>query len=40
MSTLSAQLYEADFYAWIQQQANVLKAAGDFARLDVGNLID
>jgi len=39
MSTTSSPLYDVDFYAWIQQQANVLKA-GDFARLDLDNLID
>jgi len=39
MSTTSAQLYDADFYGWTQQQANVLKA-GDFANLDLDNLID
>jgi len=39
MSTSTAQLYDVDFYSWIQQQANVLKA-GNFTRLDVDNLID
>jgi len=39
MNTPSAPLYEADFYAWIQQQANTLKAK-DFASLDLDNLID
>jgi len=39
MSTTSAQLYNVDFYGWTQQQANVLKA-GDFANLDIDNLID
>jgi len=39
MSASSAELYKADFYAWIQQQTNVLKA-GNFASLDLDNLID
>jgi len=39
MSAASLQLYDVDFYAWIQQRANVLKA-GDFDRLDMDNLID
>jgi len=39
MSTPSAQLYETDFYAWTQQQANVLKT-GNFTCLDLDNLID
>jgi len=38
MSSVSAQLYETDFYGWIQSQANALKA-GNFARLDLDNLI-
>jgi len=39
MSTTSAQLYDVDFYGWTQQQANILKT-GDFASLDLDNLID
>jgi len=39
MSTPSSQLYDVDFYGWTQQQATVLKA-GDFASLDLDNLID
>jgi len=39
MSTASARLYETDFYGWIQQQANVLRA-GSFAALDLDNLIE
>jgi len=39
MSTVSARLYETDFYGWIQQQAGVLKA-GSFASLDLDNLIE
>jgi hypothetical protein len=31
--------YETDFHAWIEEQAALLKA-GQFARLDVPNLID
>jgi len=39
MSTASARLYETDFYGWIQNQANVLRA-GSFASLDLDNLIE
>jgi len=39
MSTAAAQLYETDFYAWLQDQANVLRI-GSFANLDVENLIE
>jgi len=39
MSTPVAQLYDVDFYAWIQQQAHALKV-GDFTGLDIDNLID
>jgi len=39
MAVASARLYETDFYGWIQQQANALKA-GSFASLDLENLID
>jgi len=39
MSTATLALYDADFYAWTQQQANVLKT-GDFSSLDLDNLID
>jgi len=39
MSTASARLYETDFYEWIQQQANVLRA-GNFSSLDLDNLIE
>jgi len=39
MSTVSAHLYETDFYGWIQNQANALKA-GNFASLDLDNLIE
>jgi len=39
MSTISARLYETDFYGWIQHQAGVLKA-GNFASLDLDNLIE
>jgi len=39
MNTISTQLYDADFYGWTQQQANVLKT-GDFSNLDLDNLID
>jgi len=39
MSTATAQLYETDFYAWLQNQANVLRI-GSFANLDVDNLIE
>jgi len=39
MNTASLPLYDADFYAWTQQQANALKAE-DFSSLDLDNLID
>jgi len=39
MTSASARLYETDFYGWIQQQANDLKA-GSFASLDLENLIE
>jgi len=39
MNTAIAQLYETDFYAWLQDQASVLRI-GSFANLDVDNLIE
>jgi len=39
MNTAAAQLYETDFYGWIQNQAGMLKA-GNFASLDLDNLIE
>jgi len=39
MRTVTAQLYETDFYGWIQNQANMLRAR-DFAALDLDNLIE
>jgi len=39
MNTATAQLYETDFYAWLQDQASVLRV-GSFANLDVDNLIE
>jgi len=39
MSTAAARLYEQDFYGWLQNQADVLRA-GDFASLDLDNLIE
>jgi len=39
MNTTAAQLYETDFYGWIQNQADTLRA-GNFANLDLGNLIE
>jgi Domain of unknown function DUF29 len=36
---MNRQLYESDFYAWTQQQAQVLQAE-DFAELDLPNLIE
>jgi len=39
MSTATDQLYETDFYGWIQRQANTLRAR-DFAALDLDNLIE
>jgi len=39
MSTATAQLYETDFYGWIQNQAGVLRA-GNLANLDYDNLIE
>jgi hypothetical protein len=35
----SAQLYEKDFYAWTQEQANLLKT-GQWERLDAVNLTE
>jgi len=39
MNTATAQLYDTDFYGWIQNQAGVLRA-GNFASLDLENLIE
>jgi len=39
MSTTTAQLYETDFYGWLQHQADMLRA-GNFASLDRDNLIE
>jgi len=39
MSTATAQLYETDFYAWIQSQANALRAR-NISDLDFKNLIE
>jgi len=39
MNTVTAALYETDFYGWIQQQAASLRA-GKLAELDVANLIE
>jgi len=39
VSTATAQLYETDFYGWIQQQAGALRA-GNFASLDLDNLTE
>jgi len=39
MSTATAQLYETDFYAWLQDQASILRV-GNFSGLDVVNLIE
>jgi len=39
MNTATAQLYETDFYGWLQHQADTLRA-GNFAHLDVANLIE
>jgi len=39
MSTATANLYETDFYGWINQQVDALKA-GNLEALDVGNLIE
>jgi Domain of unknown function DUF29 len=36
---MNRQLYESDFYAWTQRQAQVLQAE-DFAELDLPNLIE
>jgi len=38
MST-AASLYETDFYGWLQNQANTLRA-GNFSGLDLDNLIE
>ncbi|NET89400.1 MAG: DUF29 domain-containing protein, partial [Kamptonema sp. SIO1D9] len=34
-----SNLYETDFYAWTQTQANLLQL-GDFSKLDLPNLIE
>jgi len=39
MGTAYSQLYDADFYGWVQQQANALRA-GEFDSLDLDNLIE
>lgn len=39
MKEPAATLYEADYYAWTQEQAARLRQ-GDFAHLDVANLIE
>jgi len=39
MSTATAQLYETDFYGWIQSQVDVLRTR-NLADLDVDNLIE
>jgi len=39
MNTATAQLYETDFYGWLQHQADTLRS-GNFAHLDVANLIE
>jgi len=39
MSSAAARLYETDFYGWIQNQADTLRAR-NFSRLDVDNLIE
>jgi len=39
MSTATAQLYETDFYGWIQNQVGILRAR-NLADLDVDNLIE
>jgi len=39
MNTAAAQLYETDFYHWLQHQADTLRI-GNFANLDVENLIE
>lgn len=36
---MSANLHDKDFYAWTRQQAGLLRA-GDFARVDLENLIE
>jgi len=39
MNTTPTQLYDTDFYGWVQQQANTLRT-GNLAGLDVENLIE
>jgi len=39
MNTAATQLYDTDFYAWTQQQADTLRG-GNLAGLDVENLIE
>jgi len=38
MRTATAQLYETDFYGWIQRQVDALRA-GNLSHLDLDNLI-
>jgi len=39
MNTAATQLYDTDFYAWAQQQADTLRSR-NFASLDLDNLIE
>jgi len=39
VSTAAGRLYDRDFYAWIQQQASMLRA-GNLDNLDMDNLIE
>jgi len=39
MNTATARLYETDFHAWIQSQADAMRA-GNLASLDLDNLIE
>jgi len=39
MSTATAELYETDFYGWVQSQAEALRS-GNLADIDLDNLIE
>jgi len=39
VSTATGQLYDRDFYAWIQQQVGMLRV-GNLGSLDMDNLIE
>jgi len=39
MSTASSQLYDTDFYGWVQQQVGAMRA-GNFSGLDMDHLVE